>query len=244
MKRFFCPAQDIKKDKARITDKTQIHHLVNVLRLKVGDPILLFDGSGEDYICKIESIDKDCMNMNVEKRSIKKSNVGSITLACALTRRSKFDYIVEKTTELGASKIIPVITERSIVKIDEKDIVSKTEHWQRIAFNASQQSRQDTITQVLPPADFNTSITLAKDYDLALFATLENGSKTLFELLKNKKNFQNVIIFIGPEGDFSKQEVELAKKNGCSIVKLLNTILKVDTACIYSIGMISTFLSR
>ena len=93
MRRFFCPPEFIYKDKAQIQDKDQLHHMVDVLRLKRNDRLVLFDGKGNDYTCRIDAIKKDGLALNIIKKSLRRRKSANITLACALTRRSKFDLL-------------------------------------------------------------------------------------------------------------------------------------------------------
>ncbi len=229
--RVYCPAKDIGKSEITITDSRQLHHLLNVLRIKEGEALGVFDGNKE-YECMVKAIAKDKISAKIIKVKTQKSSRGlEVTLACAIPKRVKIEYIIEKCTELEVKKIIPVITDRTIVKVEGERSLAKLKRWQKIAMEASQQSGRISFPEISQALKFNEVLSSVKEYDLALIPNLKTGNKSIKEVLANF-NGKSVIIFIGPEGDFSEKEIKLAEKNGCQGVSLGDLVLKVDTAAI------------
>lgn len=243
MHRFYCPLENITNDEILISDPEEIHHLRDVLRLKVQDEIAVFDGKGNEYLGRIKEVVKNQVRIwqLSQTKKIPDSKI-KITLACALPKKAKFDYIVEKVTELGVDRIIPLITERTIVRLDAKRSETKINHWKKIALNASKQANRNTIPEINPPANFSELIEYAKGYDLCLFFCVCAKRNKIDSMLKDFKNGK-ILICIGPEGDFSEKEIELARQTKFKFATLGDTILKVDTAAISSIAIIQNLLS-
>ena len=110
MHKLFCPAKNISGDKAVLKDKAQLHHLKDVLRIKPGETITIFDGQGNDYLCLVEEVDKDKVLVGIkEKKSTARQM--QITIACAIPKKAKMDEIIDKLTQLGVDRIVPLITE-------------------------------------------------------------------------------------------------------------------------------------
>jgi len=155
----------------------------------------------------------------------------SITLACAIPKKAKIDYIIEKCTELGIDRIIPIITERTIVRFTTEKAENRHKRWQKISQEASKQCGRIKFPLIEQVLNFNKAIEKAGEYDLALIPNLEPKNKSLKDTIHGFSG-KSIIAFIGPEGDFTKAEVELAKKNGCIGVSLGELVLKVDTAAL------------
>ncbi len=241
MHRIFAKQKDIFST-FQVDDEREIHHCLNVLRLKEKDKILAFDGRGHEILGSIQRIDKDAIIIKPET-AINRNEVRrfSISLACALPKKAKFDFIIEKATELGAQMIIPLITERTEVRLAKERQPAKLKHWLNIAVSAAQQSKRSTVPEISQVKTFKEVLKSLADFDLALLPCLSGERKPLKEILAGKKP-QRIIVFIGPEGDFSPQEVLLALKNGAQLVTLGKTVLRVDTAAIFVISALNTLL--
>ena len=238
--RFFVSPEYISRQEnlIKIIDKKEVHHIRDVLRLKEGVEVTVFDGSGNDYIGNIKHIDKSNILITISKivSSVWRPYF-NIRLYQAIPKKGKMDYIVEKVTELGINVIVPIFTERTIPD-ENVSIQKKIERWYRIAKASSKQCGRSDIPQILDPVDFNTAIKKAKPSDLVILAALDREARPLPDIIKNK-SFKDISIFIGPEGDFSPNEVFLARQSGCEICSLGRLVLKVDTAAIFIISCIN-----
>lgn len=238
MHRFYCPIQNISGNKIILSDKEQIHHLKDVLRLKAGKEIMLFDEQGNEYNSIIERLSSNTICLKI-KQKYKPAFVGrvKITVASAIPKKSKFDDIVDKLTQLGVERIIPLKTERSLIKLDQCKETQKLQRWKKIALSATQQSQRNAIPIIDSVKDIKEILAVAENFDLKLIPTLAGRPKPLREALADFQG-KNILVLIGPEGDFSPSEVELAKKAGCVVVSLGDLVLRVETAAVAVVSFI------
>lgn len=239
MRRFFCPAEKIAFDRAIIDDKNEIHHIIKVLRFKVSDKILIFDGENNEYSSRIIEVRPNKIVLKILARnSAPVSKKLKTCIACALAKSKTFSYIVEKLTEIGTDTIIPLVTERTISNIDKSGRETKISRWKKIALNAAKQSRRLSLPVIGQVTDFEEALRHINEYELRLIASVLPDCEGIAKVLGVNK-FTSVIVFIGPEGDFTSQEIAKAKALGCIPVNLGSTILKVDTAAIYTASIIN-----
>ena len=243
MNRFFSPDKNISAGRIIINDRNHVHHIRDVLRLKAGDKAIVFDESGNEYDCVIEKA-QDTVSLQIKSRRSPspKENTVKLTIACAIPKKSNMSDIIDKLTQLGADRIIPLKTKRVIVKLDKHKEVSLHERWKRIVFSASQQSQRNTLAAVDPVTDIKKVISGSADFDLKLIPTLLGRRKSLKETIINAKH-KNILVLIGPEGDFSDEEVELAKKNGFIPISLGDLVLRVETAAVAVASFIRLYFS-
>lgn len=242
MHRFFVPVRNISKEKIVISDAEQAHHLKDVLRLKAGDEVIVSDGSGNEYPCVIKKISPDIilevLNRDSDYFSSRKIfAVPNITIACAIPKNSKFDDIVDKLTQIGVDKIIPLLTERVIVKLDKTKQALRLKRWEAVALSASEQSQRNTIPIIGAVCDIKDFLRGTEDFDLKLIPTLEGERKALKEILSTGKP-KNILVLIGPEGDFTSQEVALAKEAGFNPVTFGDFVLRVETAALFAASVL------
>lgn len=237
MRRIFSPSQNISADKIIISDKSQLHHLRDVLRLKRGDNLIIFDEEGNEYNSAIEEISSATLTLRIKSRNKITSGKIRLTVACAIPKKSKFDDIIDKLTQLGADRIIPMLTERVIIKLDKNKMMSRLERWEKIALSASQQSQRNNLPVIGPVKRIKEVLAESGDFDLKLIPALAGERKSLKEVLVNSKP-KNILVLIGPEGDFTNKEIDLAKEAGCIPISLGCLVLRVETAAIAAASFI------
>ena len=230
MQRYF--AKDKVNEKLILYD-TDIHHIRNVMRGKINDQIEVIHNK-KLYLCKI--INLEPLELEILK-TIKENNELNInlTIAISLVNEQKFDLILQKLTELGVTNIIPIKTQRSIIKLDDKKIAKKLERWQKICKEASEQSHRTIIPNVNNIIDISDLTKI--ENNLKLICSLNDNTKPLSEYLKN--NPKKLLIVIGPEGGFTKQEETLLINNSFLPITLGKRIMRVETAAIYVTSIIS-----
>ena len=188
---------------------------------------------GENYIAQIEKINKENIIAKVVKKiqTSNESNV-EIDLYQGLPKSDKMELIIQKTTEIGISKIIPIDMQRCVVKLDEKEAKKKIDRWQKIAETAAKQSKRDKIPQVENRTKLKEVINQISQYDVFFVAYEEENINNLKNELNNlpKKEFYKIGILIGPEGGIDIREVKELKQNGAKIVSLGKRILRCETA--------------
>lgn len=243
--RFYVPPNSIfpEKNLIEIKDKEEIHHIRDVMRLEAGASVDVFDGISVQYMGNIVYIDKNIVRIKIEESiAVENALACKVTLYQAIPKKSKIDFIIEKAVELGVERIVPIATERTIPFL-KKNRDSKKERWVRIVKAASKQSGRVMLPNVSNVMDFNNALIEAVNMDLVIFAALDKKAKPL-RLLLSGVNPSTVAVFIGPEGDFSEKEIQMAKDKGCEICSLGALVLKVETAAIYVLSCLNHEFSK
>lgn len=230
MQRYFAQAKN--NDEFKLLD-TDIHHIKRVMRCNKNDKIeVVYDKTV--YLCNIDDIDNLSLSVLESYKEDRELNV-NLTIAVALVQEQKFDLILQKLTELGVNSVIPLKTERSIVKIDESKKEKKINRWYTICKEASEQSHRVTIPEIKNIMTMKELLNNKKE--LNLICSLNENTKPLDEYLDN--NIKNILFVIGPEGGFSKKEEELLMENGFKATSLGKRVLRVETAAIYVSSIIN-----
>lgn len=240
MHRFLVDPTNIKGGQVML-EGDDFKHLKQVLRLGPKDTIYLFDGSGVEYIANILAVNKNNAVAGIIS-TFKAETEPEIrlTLFQGIPKGEKMDLIIQKGVELGVHKIVPVITERTVVKIDEKDKSKKVDRWLRISKEAAKQCRRAYIPYILEPIYFKEAIEMTRSFDSSVLLYENEAKKCLKEVLKcyTINKIEDIALFVGPEGGFASQEVELFAKTGSDIVGLGKRILRAETAAISVLSII------
>jgi 16S rRNA (uracil1498-N3)-methyltransferase len=239
MHRFYSPAKEIASHTITLSDPGQLHHIKNVLRLKAGSELIIFDGRKNEYLAGIEKIQPQKIVLKI-KSNLKSCvrNCLKISVACAIPKKGGMDHIVDKLTQLGVDRIIPLETERVMVKIAGQKIDARIGRWRRIALSASQQSRRRVLPVIESVKGLDELLADAAAYDLKLIFTLQGERRSLKEVIVRARA-NNVLLLIGPEGDFTPREADSAREKGFVPVSLGDSVLRVDTACIAAVSMLN-----
>lgn len=211
---------------------SDVNHIKNVLRLKEGDELLISSGDNVDYSCIISSISDECIKASITGIDETGNELPSkIYLFQGLPKADKMELIIQKAVELGAYAIVPVSMKRSVVKLDAKKAKSKVERWNLIALSAAKQSKRSIQPNVYDVCTFDEAVKMAKELDILLLPyECADGMEKTREIVGKIKPGQSIGIFIGPEGGFDRQELDVAKEAGCEIITLGNRILRTETA--------------
>jgi 16S rRNA (uracil1498-N3)-methyltransferase len=235
MRRFYLP--DFQQP---VLADGEAHHCIHVLRLKVGDTLNVFDGRGREAQCAIAEIAKDTVRLTILHHSTTPPLPCRITLAQAIPKKN-MDLIVQKATELGAAAIVPLISERTLVKPGGD--AGKVERWRGIALEACKQCGNNWLPEIQPPQKAVVFLNSLPECDLRLIGSLQPDAKPLKAILSSTPVLQHssspsVLILIGPEGDFTPAELNLAKSVGCFPVSLGPLILRAETAALYALSIL------
>lgn len=245
MHRLYCPSQNISDNTIIIDNKEHVHHAKNVLRLKAYEEVVIFDAQGNTYRAILEKLLPKAMIFKIKgkERLILKPEKIKITVACAIPKGSRMDELIDKLTQLGAERIIPLETERVIVKLDKHKKIFRQERWKKIAFNASLQSQRNTLPILEPIKNIKGLLSDSGNFDLKLIPALAGERKPLKDILEGSKA-KNILVIIGPEGDFTSDELALAKKMGCIPVSLGDLVLRVATAAVAAVSFIRLYYAE
>ena len=218
-----------------VVDNEQFHYLANVRRFNIGDIINIFDGLGNSFVAKIEKIEKKQISGKIISSKTFQLPNKKISLYTAIPKGERFDWLIEKASEIGVFKIVPVIYERSIVKDFSEN---KMERYRKISMAASSQSWRADIMQIENPVKFLEILDILKEQKKSLnILPYESEEENNIISLKTS-NIKNINIFIGPEGGFDNKEVEIAMNNNFKIVTLGENILRTETAALVSSSIV------
>lgn len=232
MYQFFVEPHQIDGKKITITG-TDVNHIKNVLRMKPGEELSVSNGAdGREYRCGILSIEEDRVVCGL--RFIKDDGMelpSRVFLFQSLPKADKMELIVQKAVELGAYQIVPVAAKRCVVKLDEKKARARTARWQGIAEAAAKQSKRRIVPEVTQVLSFEEAVRISSSMDVKMIPyELAEGMDRTKQLIGGLKPGQDIAVFIGPEGGFEEEEVNLALASGVLPVTMGKRILRTETA--------------
>ncbi len=235
MNRFFIPRENILGNTVSIPEDIS-SQIRRVLRLKEGTTVHFLDNRGNLYESRIHYINEKQLTAEViDERPAEGEPDTRISLYIGLTQREKFEWILQKCTEAGVSRFIPMITERSLVR-KASDTAGKTERWEKILKEAAEQCGRGLIPGICPAVLFAQAAEEGSSADLRLFCWEEEKQKSLRELIEpNRDSIRSVSVMIGPEGGFSAEEAEKARNAGWDPVTLGERIYRMETAAVASV---------
>jgi len=234
-RRFYAPPSAFSSNHENVTLGTdEARHLREVLRLKVGDEVYVFDGAGKEFHCRIEESRRDTAELKIiaEVTPARPESPLALTLAVALLKGEKFDLVVQKATELGVVRVVPVITKLADIRLrDESDAVKRVARWQRIALEAAKQSGRAVVPEITGPVTFTSLLTNKRG---VLFS--ERGGGSLREVVESRPpahaGGSDMTALIGSEGGWTDGELDAARQAGWTIVTLGGRTLRAETAAI------------
>jgi 16S rRNA (uracil1498-N3)-methyltransferase len=241
MPRFYIPPARWNLDRL-VLDEEESHHAASVLRLKTGDRATVFNGEGLQASVEIAAISKRAVELKLIEASQSPVPACRITLGQAIPKGKNMDLIVQKATELGAAAIAPLLTDHTVVQFDARDAGKKREKWQTVAIEASKQCGQNWLPSVLMPQ--NLAALLTGGFDLVLIASLQPDARHPKEVLADFEKEKggkptSVLVLIGPEGDFTPAEIDLAKAHGGRPITLGPIVLRTETAALYCLSVLN-----
>lgn len=240
MQRFFVPAPWLQAEEIVLTGPLA-HQLSRVLRLRAGAHIALLDDSGWAYEVILDYVSPERATAHVVAKFQPQTEPRvRLYLYQALIRESKFDWVLQKGTEVGVSTFVPLLTERCLVKVSGTFSAHKMARWQRIVTEAAEQAGRARLPQIAPPVRLNEAWKNIPSGALAIIACLSPEAKPLGQVLStlSGRDAQEVHLFIGPEGDFSPLEVECAQQAGVMPISLGPRILRAETAGLVALSAI------
>ncbi len=238
-RRFFVQRESI-RDGWAVLPADQAHHLRNVLRLETGSTVEIFDGEGRGYVGEVELKNSDVFIRNIQNIPPEDARIHLI-LAAALIKTARFEWILQKATELGVDEIVPLRTHRSEIRIPDNKLNLRLERWERIVLEASKQCRRFTAPRVREPLHFSDFIFLKEFWPCTrLLLSQKHGESWL----PDPSTFLNrFVLCIGPEGGWDSSEIEQAQKAGYKSFSLGPRILRAETAALAAVSIIQYQIS-
>ena len=226
-------------------EETEAHHLVNVLRARVGERVEVFDGAGRTGFAEVAAIAKRGAELRLLEQNFQPRPAPELVLVQALPREATMDFIVQKAVELGASAIFPVLSERCIVRLTPDQYAEKSARWQRIALNAARQSHAAWLLHIAAVQPLDKFFQGLEKMDFWFVGSLAAHAVPLRDALATARTAapRRVAALIGPEGDFTADEYRAAEAAGAVPVTFGANVLRSDTAAFYAISAMKLILT-
>ena len=237
MARFFLPKKNIDGNHGVIHGQ-ELQHLRRVLRLAPGDGITVFDDAGREHDAVIRSFGSESAEIEIiRSREAPRESPLDLTLALALTKGDKMDFVVEKATELGVCRMVPFISIHAVAKLDAAKAEKRAARWQKIALSAAKQCGRTRIPEVLPLCEFRDLLGQDWPDTLKLFFWENEARQSLRQVQDKRRDTESVLIAIGPEGGFSAEEARAAQARGFEMISLGRRILRAETAALTAVSL-------
>ena len=248
MHRFHLPPGRCTGETLRLEGR-EAHHALHVLRLKSGESVTVLDGAGNEFLCTVASCRRDAVMLSVSLKSHTPPLPHSITLLQAVPKGKIIESIIPKAVELGARRIVPILSSRVVTQLDDENAENKRDKWQAVAVEAIKQCGAAWLPTVETPATIGQFLARQESFDLALVGSLQKERRHPRECLyefqaEHKRLPQSVAIWIGPEGDFTLEELKAIQAAGALPISLGRLVLRVETAAIYCLSILSYELNR
>jgi len=238
MHRFFVAPSCFEEQQVRLTGD-QAHQICHVLRLQPGQGIVVLDGRGEEWELSLLQVGaKEVVGEIRERRRAQGEPVTQIMLLQSLLKRDKFEWVLQKATEVGVSMIVPVITARALVRDKGPFKPGRVARWRRILTEAAEQSHRGRIPTLVEPVTLIEGLRMAEQTDRSLMACPQTESSSLCTCLKDIPRAASLAMFIGPEGGFTPEEINQARQARTLPINLGPRILRTETAAIVAVSLL------
>lgn len=243
MRRFYLPPQEC-RDSHLVLTGSEAHHAADVLRLKPGEKVIVLDGAGAEYVCGVKAVTRKKVELEVQSQTTEPQPAWEITLAQAVPKGKTLEAIIQKATELGVWRVVPLLTQRVTTHLEGESIEHKAAKYRQTAVEAIKQCGQRWLPRVDPPITLPAWLDRREKFDLALVASLQDDSRhprTYF--LASARPPKTLCILIGPEGDFAPEEMEAIKAAGAKPMTLGPLVLRSETAALCALSVVNYELS-
>ncbi len=258
--RFYLPPERCTCDELLLDDR-EAHHALHVLRVKRGEPVVVLDGAGREFLCEIAGASRKNVTLQVRQKNAVPPPPCPITLLLAVPRGKIIESIIQKSVELGAHRIVPLLTGRVVTHLEEKERANKQEKWQLVAIEAIKQCGAAWLPKIETPTTIENVLARGtarpeagpqpsafrlppSAFDLSLVGSLQTARRHPRECFQEFRTAfgrapQSVAVWIGPEGDFTPDELKMIEASGASPISLGPLTLRVETAAIYCLSVLN-----
>jgi len=239
--RFYLPEAEPSQRELSLAG-AEAHHAVDVLRLQPGDELTVLNGRGAEFLCQITGGRPNTIRLTVVKQHVAEPPAAKLTLLQALPKI--FDSLVQKATELGVHRIVPLQAARSVPDLAKKDVSKKLEKWRTVAIESIKQCGAPWLPKIEPPVAPSEFLNSREKFELSLIASLRPGSKyprVCFDDFRARhgRSPESICVWVGPEGDFTEEEYDAIEAGGALPMTLGRNVLRVETAATYCLSVVS-----
>jgi len=243
MHRFYLPPENCRGEALRLEGR-EAHHALQVLRVKRDERVTVLDGNGNEFFCAVREAAKQLLSLDVRQKKTSPPPACAITLLVAIPKGKIIEGIIQKAVELGASRVVPLLTERVVTQLDDDGAEGKREKWQQVAIEAIKQCGATWLPQVETPQTIAEFLARKDKIDLALIGSLQTERRHprewIAEFQKQTGGLpRSAGVWIGPEGDFTLNEIKQIEAAGAKPVTLGALTLRVETAAIYCLSFLN-----
>ena len=243
MHRFYLPPEQCRDDVLFLTGR-EAHHAMQVLRVRAGERVVVLDGAGQELLCEAQKPERAQLKLTVAQRNKIPALPYQITLLQAIPKGKIIESIIQKATELGAHRIVPLLSDRVTVQLDEEDAAAKGEKWRQTAIEAIKQCGSAWLPQVEAPVSPKEYLARGEKFELPLIASLQNDRRhprEYFKAFENERHRlpETVCVWVGPEGDFTPAEMSAVKSAGALPITLGRLVLRSETAAVYCLSVLN-----
>ncbi len=243
MHRFYLPQVECTPPTLTLGGR-EAHHALHVLRVRTGETVTVLDGAGGEFTCKVSSTLRDSLTLHVEQQRTIDPLPCAITLVQAIPKGKIIESIIQKATELGAARIIPLLSERVVTQLDGDSAANKAEKWQQVAVEAIKQSGNAWLPKVEAPATPKSLLARGEQAELFLIGSLRTDARHPREQIdafvrQHGRAPRTLCIWVGPEGDFTPAELDAAQAAGALPIHLGRLVLRSETAATYCLAVLN-----
>jgi 16S rRNA (uracil1498-N3)-methyltransferase len=243
MHRFHLPTEECQGSNILLTAR-EAHHALHVVRLRRGERVSVLDGVGHEYLCDVREASRENVTLAVLHKTAIPPLLYHITLLQAVMKGKAFESTVQKATELGAFRVVPLLSERVVSQPDEDAVASKVEKWRLIAIDSIKQCGSAWLPQIEAPLPLKEFLARHERFELPLVASLQDDRRHPREVLEDFRLEhghlpKSVCVFVGPEGDFTSAEMDAIKESGAFPITLGPLVLRSDTAAVYALSVLN-----
>ena len=243
MHHFYLPPAQCRDSQLTLSGQ-EAHHGLHVLRLRRGERVVVLDGAGGELLCEVGELTRDTIHLVVKQKNFLPALPYQLTLLQAIPKGKIIETIIQKATELGAARVVPLLSERVVMHLDDGAAEDKAAKWRLIAFEAIKQCGSAWLPQIEVPITPKAFLARDEKFELPLIASLQPGShhpRELFEAFyaEHRRLPQTVCVWVGPEGDFTPVEMSAAKSAGALPISLGKLVLRSETAAIYCLSVLN-----
>jgi 16S rRNA (uracil1498-N3)-methyltransferase len=248
MHRFYLPPERC-AGHTLVLDGREAHHALRVLRLKHGELVAVLDGIGNEFMCTVADCGRNAVTLSVSLKNFVPALPCAITLLQAVPKGKIVESIIQKSVELGARRIVPILSERVVTQLDDDDAENKRDKWQTVAIEAIKQCGATWLPKIEAPMTIQQFLARQEKFDLTLVGSLQKERRHPREVLrefeiKHGRLPQSAGVWIGPEGDFNPEELQAVENSGAQPISLGRLVLRVETAAMYCLSFLNYEFQR